>query len=414
MAVGLTSPQNLLPIAGVRIGIVDSGIRKKEGPDLAVLEVSSASTIAAVFTNSKARAAPVEVAIQRLAEDKVRNNGARRALVMNSGNANAGLGQRGIRDCERVCDLVANCLGIDSQFVLPFSTGVIGEALPVSRFERYIESCIDTRSENQWLQAAQAIMTTDTIPKAVSKCIELDSERRITITGIAKGSGMIQPNMATMLAFVATDAVVEAEHLDESLRNAVDISFNSISVDGDTSTNDACVLIATGSSGVQIENRASNEFNSLFQEALQDVMSHLAQAIVRDGEGATKFVIIQVSGANSNRDCRKVGMTIANSPLVKTALHAADPNWGRIYAAIGRSGIKFLDMTKVSIYIGEIEVVRNGERSPNYSEPAASELMKNSELFIRVDLGQNSLISATVWTTDLSYEYIRINAEYRS
>ncbi len=414
MSVGLDHPQELHPIAGVRIGAADAGIRKSKGPDIALFEISSESAIAATFTKNRARAAPVEVALRRISEERMRSDGQVRALVVNSGNANAGMGQRGIRDCETVCELVGESLGINPRSVLPFSTGVIGEPLPVSCFEQHLKSCSQARSEDGWLHAAEAIMTTDTIPKAVSKQVQIETQGHITITGIAKGSGMIQPNMATMLAFVATDAAVEADYLQQALENVVNDSFNCISVDGDTSTNDSCVLIATGASGIQIGHDASNEVNCMFNEALRGIMQMLAQSIVRDGEGITKFVTIRVDGGSSQSDCAKVAMTVANSPLVKTALHASDPNWGRIYAAIGRSPVEVLDMSAVGIHVDDVEIVRNGERTPHYSEKEAMDVMQNSEFSIRIDLGINPVTSATVWTTDLSYEYIRINAEYRT
>lgn len=414
MAVGLDYPQDLHPIAGVQIGVVDAGIRKTKGPDIALIEISAGSTIAATFTKNRARAAPVEIALQRMSENRNRNSGQVRALVINSGNANAGLGQRGIRDSELVCELVGDSLKIESELVLPFSTGVIGEPLPVHRFEKHLSACCQTKSADNWLHAARAIMTTDTVPKAVSKKVEFKDQGQITITGIAKGSGMIQPDMATMLAFIATDAAVESEYLQQTLQSTVNDSFNCISVDGDTSTNDSCVLIATGASGIQIGHDTSSEVNHRFNKALEGILQQLAQAIVRDGEGITKFVTIRVDGGSSQSDCAKVAMTVANSPLVKTALHASDPNWGRIYAAIGRSPVEVLDMSRLRIQVDDVEIVKNGERSPNYSEPEAMNVMQKSEFMIRIDLGINSTTSATVWTTDLSYEYVRINAEYRS
>ena len=414
MPVGLNHPRELHPIAGVRIGAADAGIRKSKGLDVALFEISSESRIAATFTKNRARAAPVEIALRRISEDRMRKDGEVRALVVNSGNANAGMGQRGIQDCEAVCELAGESLEIDPKLVLPFSTGVIGEPLPVSRFEQHLKTCSQARSEDGWLDASRAIMTTDTIPKAVSRQVQFGPQGQITITGIAKGSGMIQPDMATMLAFVATDAAVESDCLQQVLENAVNDSFNCISVDGDTSTNDSCVLIATGASGIRVGTDASEEVNLKFCNALRSMMQELAQSIVRDGEGITKFVTIRVDGGSSQGDCAKVAMTVANSPLVKTALHASDPNWGRIYAAIGRSPVEVLEMSAVSIHVDDVEIVRNGERAPDYSEKEAMDVMQNSEFSIRIDLGINSATSALVWTTDLSYEYIRINAEYRT
>ena len=414
MAVGLDTPREILPVSGVRIGAVDAGIRKSPGEDLTVLEISSNATIAGVFTRNRARAAPVEVAVKHLVNGSS-HSGNVRALVINSGVANAGVGTDGIQDCLAVCELVASELEISVDAVLPFSTGVIGERLPLDKFGRHITNCIQCRLEDNWLAAARAIMTTDTIPKAISRVVDLgDAAGRITITGIAKGSGMINPDMATMLAFVATDAEMNQEDLQHILNETTEISFNRISVDGDTSTNDSCILIATGASGVAIDRNASASIRESFTAALQEVMVHLAQAIVRDGEGATKFVTIHVSGGKLDSDCAEVASTIANSPLVKTALNASDPNWGRIYGAIGRSRVENLDMSNVSIHINDIEVMSKGALSSNYCEQKAAEVMRRAEFSINVDLGFDEAGAATVWTCDLSAEYVRINAEYRS
>ena len=414
MAVGLDTPREILPVSGVRIGAVDAGIRKSPGEDLTVLEISSNATIAGVFTRNRARAAPVEVAVKHLVNGSS-HSGNVRALVINSGVANAGVGTDGIQDCLAVCELVASELEISVDAVLPFSTGVIGERLPLDKFGRHITNCIQCRLEDNWLAAARAIMTTDTIPKAISRVVDLgDAAGRITITGIAKGSGMINPDMATMLAFVATDAEMNQEDLQHILNETTEISFNRISVDGDTSTNDSCILIATGASGVAIDRNASASIRESFTAALQEVMVHLAQAIVRDGEGATKFVTIHVSGGKLDSDCAEVASTIANSPLVKTALNASDPNWGRIYAAIGRSRVENLDMSNVSIHINDIEVMSKGALSSNYCEQKAAEVMRRAEFSINVELGFDEASAATVWTCDLSAEYVRINAEYRS
>ncbi len=416
MSVGLSQPRNIQPVAGIRIGAVDAGIRKSSGEDLAVFEISSDSTIAGVFTTNKARAAPVEVALDHLHLKRADQRGRVRAMVVNSGNANAGVGQAGIDDCFQICQKVADELGISIDSVIPFSTGVIGERLPLQKFEQSVGACVQAMSEDSWLAAARAIMTTDTIPKAVSRVIDLGESGQVTITGIAKGSGMIQPDMATMLAFIATDAEVPLDYLESELKSVAQNSFNRITVDGDTSTNDSCVLIATGTSGVRISQDTSEQINDRFRSVLGDVAVELAQAIVRDGEGATKFVTIEVTGAASLADGEKVAKTVANSPLVKTAIHAGDPNWGRIYAAIGRAGTEHLEMSAVRICIGEVEVIRDGSVSPDYCEDKASEIMKNEEISILIDLGLNKekYNAATVWTCDLSAEYVRINAEYRS
>ncbi len=416
MSVGLAQPRNIQPVAGIRVGAVDAGIRKSSGEDLSIFEISSDSTIAGVFTINKARAAPVEVALDHLHQKNAGQCGKVRALVVNSGNANAGLGQAGIDDCRQICQYVADELGILTDSVIPFSTGVIGERLPLEKFEQSVRECVRTLDEDNWLAAARAIMTTDTIPKATSRVISLGESGQVTITGIAKGSGMIQPDMATMLAFIATDADVPLEFLESELKSTVKKSFNRITVDGDTSTNDSCMLVATGTSGVRISPDVSEQIYDKFRCALDEVAVELAQAIVRDGEGATKFVTVEVTGAASQEDAVKIARTVANSPLVKTALHAGDPNWGRIYAAIGRADIEHLDMSAVRICIGEAEVLVDGKVSSGYCEDKAFEIMNDEELSILIDLGlsEDKYNAATVWTCDLSAEYVKINAEYRT
>ena len=412
MAVNLHSPGPLHRIGGIRIGAVDAGIRKSAGEDLVVFELPAGASIAGVFTQNRAKAAPVEVAIEHLETHGARNPGARRALVINSGNANAGLGRQGVEDCLAVCHLVATELGITVNDVIPFSTGVIGERMPLDRFSAHVGDCIAKLADDHWPAAARAIMTTDTIEKAVSEQFELDNGEQVTITGIAKGSGMIEPNMATMLAFIATDAKVSQNYLQTVLKNAVEQSFNSITVDGDTSTNDACLLVATGNSGIEIDANAPVSQKRLFEKTIESVAVKLAQAIVRDGEGATKFISIQVAGGKTNTECTQVAKTVANSLLVKTAMHASDPNWGRIYAAVGRAGVASLD--RLSIQINDVEVMSQGAISSNYKESEAALAMKEAEFSITIDLGFGGECSAVTWTTDLSYEYVRINAEYRS
>ncbi|MDE0309910.1 MAG: bifunctional glutamate N-acetyltransferase/amino-acid acetyltransferase ArgJ [Acidiferrobacterales bacterium] len=416
MSVGLQPPGNLRPVAGIRIGAVDAGIRKSPGEDLAIFEISGESTIAGVFTNNEARAAPVDVAIDHLLFMAADQCGKIRAMVVNSGNANAGLGKTGVDDCLQVCRNVADELEIPVESVIPFSTGVIGERLPLEKFEQSVGRCVQTLNEDNWLAAAQAIMTTDTVAKGVTRVVDLGDAGQIVITGIAKGSGMINPDMATMLAFIATDAQAPLDFLETELQTAVDKSFNRITVDGDTSTNDSCMLIATGASGVRISPDVSDQAIEQFRKALGDVAVELAQAIVRDGEGATKFVTVEVVGTASPEDAVAIAKTVANSPLVKTAMHAADPNWGRIYAAIGRAPTEYLDLSDVQICIGDVEVFVNGEASPQYSEDKALEVMNNEEFTIFIDLGvsRDKSNSATVWTCDFSAEYVRINAEYRT
>ncbi len=415
MAVNLTSPSSIPPVPGIRIGAADAGIRKSSGEDLVVFAVSETATIAGVFTQNKARAAPVEVAIEHLNSAGARQSGANRALVINSGNANAGLGTQGIEDCLAICDMVAAELNIAKDAVLPFSTGVIGERLPLKKFSTHLGECIATLCRDNWAAASRGIMTTDTVPKAAAGTIELNGGERVVISGIAKGSGMIEPNMATMLAFLATDAKVDPVYLQTVLESAVDESFNRITVDGDTSTNDACILIATAESGVEISEHSDLHVKKLFTDSVREVATQLAQAIVRDGEGASKFITIRVTRGRSQSDCAAIAKTVANSPLVKTALHASDPNWGRIYAAIGRAPVDDLHLDRVSININGVVVMSAGMLNPDYREADAAAAMKDADISISIDLGvDQSGESITIWTTDLSYEYIRINAEYRT
>ncbi len=415
MTVNLPAPSAVRAIHGFKMGTADAGIRKFPGEDLVVVTVPTGATIAGVFTRNKARAAPVEVAIRHLESAGGRQRGLPRALVINSGNANAGLGAQGIADCLAVCDLVAEQLGMERQSVLPFSTGVIGERLPIDKFSTGINNCVATLNEDNWLAAARAIMTTDTVPKVRSRTVELATNRQFTVSGMAKGSGMIAPDMATMLAFIATDAQVPSEYLQVILNQMADESFNCISVDGDTSTNDACILVATAQSGVKISRRSSETLKRKFEDAIRDVAVNLAQSIIRDGEGATKFVTINVTHGATDADCMKIAKVVAASPLVKTAFHASDPNWGRIYAAIGRTEVVGLDMSQVSISINDVNVFCAGASPSDYDEQEAVVAMAAAEFSINIDLGQdNGCGSATVWTTDLSDEYVRINAEYRS
>ncbi|MCP3688572.1 MAG: bifunctional glutamate N-acetyltransferase/amino-acid acetyltransferase ArgJ [Gammaproteobacteria bacterium] len=403
MSVGLQAPENLLPIPGIRLAAIHSGIKPDpKSMDLVLIEINQAANCAAVFTQNKFCAAPVVVAKEHLDHKQTT-----RLLLINSGNANAGTGEDGYRHAKQSCRSVAEHYALETSQVLPFSTGVIAARLPVEKMVASIPALLAQLDENAWLDAATGIMTTDTLPKAVSHKVTIDG-RTISITGIAKGSGMIRPDMATMLAFVATDAVVEQAILQEYLSRAVEESFNAITIDGDTSTNDACTLVASGKSGVNVS--ADNE---IFQQAIDVIFVQLAQSIIRDAEGATKFVEIRVTGAETRVNAKEVAYTVAHSPLVKTALFASDPNWGRILAAVGRARIENLNVDMVSLYLGEICLLRNGLPDLDYREELGQIEMDKQEITITIDLGLGKS-GATVWTSDLSYDYVRINAEYRS
>ena len=405
MVVGLADPDKILPIAGVRLASFAAGIKKNGKDDLVVLIFDEGSTCAATFTKNAFCAAPVTLAKKHLLQHSPR------ALLINSGNANAGTGETGMQNAIQSCVWLSEKLQCLPEQILPFSTGVIGEQLPMSVLKAGIDEVINGASENNWSLAAKGIMTTDTVAKAISRTVSI-AGNEITISGIAKGSGMICPNMATMLAFITTDADVDSDFLQQCLSNVVEQSFNSITVDGDTSTNDACVLVATAkASNPQLN--ANSEDASLFIDVLKDVCQFLAQAIIRDAEGATKFVTITVSQARSTAEAKNVAYTIAHSPLVKTALFASDPNWGRILAAVGRADIKQLDINGVNIYLGDVCIVRNGGVAEDYSEDKGQSVMDQDEITILVELGGGN-DSATIWTSDLSHEYVRINAEYRS
>ena len=405
MAVGDASFPEMPVIPGVRLGSAMAGIKKPNRRDLVVIEVPEGGRVAGVFTRNAFCAAPVTVAREHLATHQEA-----RYLVINTGNANAGTGEVGLRDAGATCAELARLAGAVTEAVLPFSTGVIGEPLPMERLLAGLPAALESLDETRdsWHRAAEGILTTDTRPKGASVTLDL-GEATVTINGIAKGSGMIQPNMATMLAFVATDASLDQALLDALLRETVDRSFNCITVDSDTSTNDACVLIST-QRGPRIE---SDEAIAVFRNGLQRVMTELAQAVVRDGEGATKFVTLQVSGASTRREALDVAFTVAHSPLVKTALYASDANWGRILAAVGRAPVVDFDVSKVTIDLGEVRLVEEGGRAPGYTEEAGSAVMAREEIPIRIELGRGEE-SATVWTTDLSHDYVTINADYRS
>lgn len=403
MTVGLSAPGVLHPVKGVSLASCHSGIKKDSTiDDLVLIQLSDESSVAAVFTTNKFCAAPVTIAKQHLDSGH-----ATRYLLINSGNANAGTGVEGVENCISTCAAIAAEASFPKQSVLPFSTGVIGAPLPVDKISSAIPSLIKKLGEDNWLAAAKGIMTTDTLPKAVSRQLVING-KKVTITGICKGSGMIKPDMATMLAYVATDALIPQSELDSCLKQVVNSSFNSITVDGDTSTNDACLLIATGVSQQSVS-RTHDEFMSV----LNEVFSLLAQSIIRDGEGATKFIEIQVEQALSSQDARELAYTIAHSPLVKTALFASDANWGRILAAIGRAPISSLDIDKVALFLGDVCLVKNGLPDEDYSEQKGQAVMQQQDIIIRVNLNQGEE-SATIWTTDLSYDYVKINAEYRS
>ncbi len=401
------NPAQLLPVKGIALGIAEAGIKKADRKDLLVMRLGERARVAGVFTQNRFCAAPVTLCKAHLAAGK-----GIRALVVNTGNANAGTGEDGIGRARRTCAEAARLLGCEPEQVLPFSTGVILEPLPVDKLIAGLPAAVANLDEASWFDAAQAIMTTDIVPKAASKQIALGGAT-VTVTGIAKGSGMIHPNMATMLGYVATDAAVSQALLDGLVRHAADRSFNCITVDGDTSTNDSFMLIATGAADVpEINDAASAEYAAL-REAVIEVAQVLAQAIVRDGEGATKFITIAVEGGASAAECRQVGYAIAHSPLVKTAFFASDPNLGRILAAIGYAGIADLDVDGIRLYLGDVLVAEKGGRAASYREEDGQRVMRAAEITVRVLLGRGPA-AATVWTCDFSYDYVKINAEYRT
>jgi len=408
MAVNLPNPRpsDLLAIHGVRLGVTEAGIRKPHRKDLLLIALATGTTVAGVFTRNRFCAAPVSVAKANLKRSRIR------ALVVNTGCANAGTGTEGIGRAEQVCTNVSALLGCSPDEVLPFSTGVIMEPLPVDRIEIGLPRCVAGLGERNWSEAAAAIMTTDTVAKAFSKQVQIGGST-ISVTGIAKGSGMIRPNMATMLGFIATDASIDQSLLQQITSFAADRTFNCVTVDGDTSTNDAFVLIATGKTQApQITKSESIEFN-LLRAAITDIASLLAQALVRDGEGATKFIRIHIAGGRSEAECRSIGYAVAHSPLVKTAFFASDPNLGRILAAIGNACIDDLDVSKIDVYLDDINVAKSGARAPTYREEDGQRVMKQEEITVRVELNRGAS-SATLWTCDLSHEYVSINADYRS
>lgn len=393
-----------LIVAGIRLGTTCAGIKYPNRRDLVVIEAAAGTRAAAVFTRNAFCAAPVIVARTHLAAVSPR------FLVINTGNANAGTGRQGLVDAEASCQALAERVGCRPEEVLPFSTGVIGEPLPLFRLVAGLPAALAALRADGWTEAAHGIMTTDTRPKWASRRLHL-AGREVTVTGIAKGAGMIRPDMATLLAFVATDAAVDEPVLQSVLTEAVADSFNAITVDGDTSTNDSCLLLATGQSGARVPSQ-SGDYARL-AGAVHEVCSDLAQAIIRDGEGATKFITVQIEGGRDAAECRQVAYTIAHSPLVKTAFFASDPNWGRILAAVGRAGLADLEIDRVALHLDEVCIVQNGGRALDYTEEQGQQVMARPEITIRVELGRGAA-AARIWTTDLSFDYVRINAEYRT
>jgi len=409
MAVNLAPPDpaSLLPVAGVELGYARAGIRKADGHDLMLMRLAPGARVAGVFTQNSFAAAPVQVCRERLAAAA-----APRALIVNAGNANCGTGQSGLDAARRTCVAVARALACAPAEVLPFSTGVILEDLPVDRIEAALPACVSTLGPAHWAGAAAAIMTTDTVCKAASRSVDL-AGKRVSVTGMAKGVGMLQPNMATMLAFIATDATVSRAMLQRMVREVADVSFNRVTVDGDTSTNDSFVLIATGAAGgAEITGREDAAYAALLP-AITQVAVTLAQSIARDGEGATKFISVTVNGANSGDEAVRVAKSVAHSPLVKTAFFASDPNLGRLIMAIGNAGVAGLDVSRVDLYLGDVKVIDCGGRAATYREEDGARVMRPAEIAVRIELGRGEA-STTVWTCDFSYDYVKINAEYRT
>lgn len=408
MAVNLVvpAPDAVHAVSGVTIGITAAGIRKKERPDLTVFRLAPGTSVAGVFTTNRFRAAPVTVCEQHLAAGAPIE-----ALVINTGNANAGTGERGLADAQRMCAATAAALGIDAQSVLPFSTGVILEPLPIERIEAGIGQAVLTLAPNQWFDAAHSIMTTDTQPKIYSTQTQINGHN-VTITGISKGAGMIRPNMATMLGYLATDAGIAQPLLESVVHEIADQSFNRITVDGDMSTNDSFIVMATGQSDLKLQTNQDAGWSEM-RAALIEAAKDLACKIVRDAEGATKFITITVQDAGNQDEALKVAYAIAHSPLVKTAFYASDPNLGRILAAIGYAGIDDLDVGSVKLWLGDVLVASGGARHPDYLEADGQRVMNESDILVRVSLGRGSF-TETVYTSDFSHEYVSINADYRS
>jgi len=406
MSVGLNFPETLIPIKGIRLSAISANIYAKKRNDLILIELAEGSGASAVFTKNLFCAAPVIIAKKNLIKSEPRY------CLINAGNANAGTGEQGILDAIDTCRFLADLTHCQEEQVIPFSTGVIGQDLPVEKIKDALPELIQNLSEDYWLDAAKAIMTTDTIPKAVSSQIDLNGTT-VSITGMVKGAGMIKPDMATMLAFIGTDANISKSLLDKILSKAVNKSFNRITIDGDTSTNDACIIFSTGKAGNHLIDNSNSDDYIDFENAVIKLCCDLAQAIVRDGEGATKFISIEISAGKNEKECLSVGYKIAESPLVKTAFTASDANWGRIIAAIGNSGIHDLDINKIDVYLDDVCIVENGRRSETYTEEKGIRVMSQDEINLSVNLHRGAH-NEKLWTTDLSHEYITINAEYRS
>ncbi|MDH5300959.1 MAG: bifunctional glutamate N-acetyltransferase/amino-acid acetyltransferase ArgJ [Gammaproteobacteria bacterium] len=406
MAVAYPGLPVLLPVAGVRVATVAAGIKYADRRDLVLFELCEGSTVAGVFTRNAFCAAPVVRSRDHLAEATPRY------WLINTGNANAGTGEKGAQDALHTCEQLAKVAGCATNQVLPFSTGVIGEPLPVAKIVAAMPKLLGALTADGWKDAAHGIMTTDTVPKGATREVVIGG-KTVRFTGISKGAGMIRPNMATMLGFVACDAAVEASTLQLALSRAADKSFNCITIDGDTSTNDSCMLVATGRAGNALIDDHNSDDYAIFEETLISICEELAKLIVRDGEGATKFITVNVNQGINEVECEEIAYAIAHSPLVKTAFFASDPNWGRILAAIGRANVPALDLDTIDVYLDDVCIVRNGGRAADYTEQAGQTVMKRQEITIRVELGRGSM-SATVWTCDFSYDYVRINAEYRS
>ena len=400
-------PSHLLPVPGLRLGIASAGIKKPGRRDLTLLDVAVGAQVASVFTQNRFSAAPVT-----LCKDHLARQGGIRAFVINTGNANAGTGADGLARARQTCEAAAGLLGCAPEQVLPFSTGVILEPLPAEKIVAALPAAqLDLREDN-WHAAAHAIMTTDTVAKAVSRRVELGG-RPVTVTGMAKGSGMIHPNMATMLAFVATDAAIAPPLMQGLVQEVADQSFNCVTVDGDTSTNDSFVLVATGQAGnIEVGDTNGPDYAAL-KQTLAAVAIELAQAMARDGEGATKFMTLTVEGGRDRAECKQIAYAIARSPLVKTAFFASDPNLGRILAAIGYAGVMDLDVNRIKVWLGDVLGAENGGRAASYTEAAGAAVMQEAEITVRVALDRGAA-SATVWTCDFSYDYVKINAEYRT
>lgn len=406
MPVNLSIFENFNTIDGIKIGFTNAGVKQTKRPDIVVFELDETASTAGIFTENAFCAAPVQISKKHLKEAHTRY------LIINTGNANAGTGKGGYDDALEICKTVADAKGVAIEQVLPFSTGVIGERLPMGKILPAIPNALENTKGDVWFDASRGIMTTDTQPKGTSTQFEYEGQT-ISISGISKGAGMIKPNMATMLGFIATDAPVEKEILQEICSELGNKSFNRISIDGDTSTNDSCMLMASGTANVKKLTSKDQPFYQVLKDELEKVFLYLAHAIVRDGEGATKFVAINVQNCENSKEALRIAYTIAHSPLVKTALFASDANWGRILAAVGRSGVRDMDVEKINLYLDDVCIAENGARAAGYTEAAGSAVMAQSELTIRVDMGRGSA-SETVWTTDLSHEYVTINADYRS